>query len=792
MDLFERYTYKGCKMRYVKYIFYIIFISFLILELKPVIDELTKDNDFKTKNINILKNTKVSVSYLLYKDESITFAIPSGANILRILSNINIPIVNTDENIPFSYSLKYQLLDKEDNVVFANVYHHYTKIVRFLDQETKENINTRFYTNNDILPASTRMFFIPLEFTNDAYKLKVSINSLDKRAQSLVLRSYHQVENSPRKLFDMWRRLKEKTKESLAKGNVYPYTLLTADEKKYLLSKSWKPFGPLGVLGKDYNIKNLYTKLEIDELQEIEIDLRKKLPAFKRIVFDLPLGVNKIKTSLVDRNNSTIANVTINHYDINNTITRDTFIQTQKSINKSKGGKGRLEIYSDKDIYYDIVNEQQESLLPRKIFQKVNQINSNNSTVFMINHISNKSTPIKMAYRYFKEENRDAMLYVKIGSEKFQLQVDSSKSFHEGLINDNENNEVGVESIKYFDIPVGIKEISFKSSNPILLNVAVLVPTLPHTRNYNQNESIQRINWHTVNPIINIDEHVIYKTPLIKEKIVNEKYSHKELNLNKRSASRDIFIPKDINTSIKYYQYNSIYTKIKNNKKYNGEFSSSFGVGSVTSRIVYKKQNNKRTKISIYIDDILVTHKILENKKGSISLPHYTQGKHSLKVKTDSSTNLWIKGFFLKENPEMFLKRYIYNIQNEISYKIVKNSDDPLVISFKIYREKEIEKSMVNVTLHNIDKNRLKVSTKYTFKNKEYHIYKESEGKEFESFSLDQNLVESGSFYFTIGDDIPKGEYVLSFNTPDDESLYIYAFEGQDTYNKKVYMYKEN
>jgi hypothetical protein len=55
-----------------------------------------------------------------------------------------------------------------------------------------------------------------------------------------------------------WQRMSGADRRRLAAGNIYPPQLLSEAEKRNLLRWRWRPVGPRGVEGEDYEVKRLY------------------------------------------------------------------------------------------------------------------------------------------------------------------------------------------------------------------------------------------------------------------------------------------------------------------------------------------------------------------------------------------------------------------------------------------------------------------------------------------------------------------------------------------------------
>lgn len=69
---------------------------------------------------------RVSTLYLLTDESWTSFDLPGGVDMIRLVSNANVPS-ETEPGEPVAYAVNYQLLNRQGEVLAAHVYHHISK-----------------------------------------------------------------------------------------------------------------------------------------------------------------------------------------------------------------------------------------------------------------------------------------------------------------------------------------------------------------------------------------------------------------------------------------------------------------------------------------------------------------------------------------------------------------------------------------------------------------------------------------------------------------------------------------
>ena len=776
-------------MKYLRYIFYIVFIWFIIDGLTPLYYKLTKGAKEKGYDSKLLEDTKVSVSYLLDRDDTIMFSIPSGSNNIRVLSNINIKKQKVQKEEPFSYGIAYEILDGNENIIYKDVYYHYAKVIKYIEPISKQSIYTRFYIDSNLLPASTRKLYIDISKYKNAKKLRIYLEHIDKDALNISLRTYHKIHNPERKLVDMWKRLSIKTKENSARGNVYDQELLLWSEKKNLLSTTWKPFGPLGIRGKDYELNNIYTRKETDELEEIPFYTGIALSSPKRLVYDLKDDKSYYFKTFLDNNNS--ANVTITHFTDTNTI--DIFKYTQSNLDyKTKVfKKGRLQIEANQDIRVNLFDNEDQIVETSKVYKSSIVLLKDKIATYKINHIKGFETPVRISFRSLNTDTNSTLL-VQINNRKLNLNVDAKLSLYDGHTSKDLNQNITLEHTKYLLIQKGEDNIKLTATSDMLVNVSIAVPTIAQVKSIGDINFKDEPQWYTIKPVDDIEEIWTYKVDIPAIKTIDVKFSHKPLEIISSNFNNIILSKKDENSSIKFYQYGTVFNKVITNKTVNGIFKSANGIKRVKPYLIYKRKTVNQKDLSIYINGGLILNKDIYNQFGIIKLPYInTNKKINLLIKTDMKGDIYIGNFIKEYNNQFIIKRAVVNLKNDVVYKVFKKDKESLNLSFRVYSPKENKSLKVKISIDKIDKSNNKSYENITVKEKIYYIYPNDTREELDMLYKDKKLMKNDTLFYTLGDDLKSGNYKIKVELLEGNDAYIYGYEGVNNYLKDFYIFKE-
>jgi hypothetical protein len=212
-----------------------------------------------------------STSYILDEGLWLRFRIPPGQTSLNVCSNANVPVSYYGaKDFTVSYSLQYRLADARGNILREGTYSASAGFSIYLDEETGSLVPVHFYRALEVVPMGSRVSLINLEgFADSATELRLAIGAAEAPIADVTVRVYYNERPPPYKLRYLWQRMSLKKKERLARGNIYPLELLTEAEKRNIIENRWAALAPLGIEGRDYLERRLYTSEKREGSREV-------------------------------------------------------------------------------------------------------------------------------------------------------------------------------------------------------------------------------------------------------------------------------------------------------------------------------------------------------------------------------------------------------------------------------------------------------------------------------------------------------------------------------------------
>jgi hypothetical protein len=207
------------------------------------------------------ENARSCTSYVLPLDGWTSFRIPPGQQALKIVTNANVPAsLRRAKDFACAYSVRYQLIDVYDNVIRDQRYSLASGFLIYIDEITGSAVPAHFFRSVDLIPLSSRTLVVNLEGASEkAVRLNLRVSSADAPTADVIARAYYKERPPPYKLRYLWQRMSQARKERIARASVYTPDLLGEDEKRNLLENRWAALAPLGIEGRDYAERKLYT-----------------------------------------------------------------------------------------------------------------------------------------------------------------------------------------------------------------------------------------------------------------------------------------------------------------------------------------------------------------------------------------------------------------------------------------------------------------------------------------------------------------------------------------------------
>lgn len=197
-----------------------------------------------------------STAYRLSSSEWLEFGLPEHGPI-RILSNSAFERMNKSTA---RYALDYEVLDSVGKRILGGRYHHRTQITLLVDSDADDElapISKTSYARDRNPGSNAEGFWIDAPDIKLPGRLRLRIAEQAPAIVEIAARAYQRSELPPRKARSAWQRLSRRKREKLARGFAISSEWLEPFETTALARFSWRPLGPQGVEGKDYEERTL-------------------------------------------------------------------------------------------------------------------------------------------------------------------------------------------------------------------------------------------------------------------------------------------------------------------------------------------------------------------------------------------------------------------------------------------------------------------------------------------------------------------------------------------------------
>lgn len=259
--------------------------------LSPTMGEINRDDANRVGTI------------LLSRDDWSEFHISPTAQGIRIMTNAALrstempPKNQSDPREGWRYSIEFQLLDDDGELIQQRVYESRTRLRQLVDADENELIDPLVFGKTGQIATQTRFVQIPI-LPSGRHPSIIRIRAVDSDPQisEVVARVRTKHERPHYANPATWRQISLTSRRKLAKFCVFDQKFLTPTERASLLRWHWLQAPTLNAV----TLRHLYFIGEIDDQEAIE-DIPSgsdTITASRKITLPMPELVGKLRLSL--------------------------------------------------------------------------------------------------------------------------------------------------------------------------------------------------------------------------------------------------------------------------------------------------------------------------------------------------------------------------------------------------------------------------------------------------------------------------------------------------------------
>ena len=778
-------------------------LIFLLILVAIGVYQLSRNNEFLALMAGLrhgqidqarIEASRTSLGYQLKEENWIEFPLAQNVDRLKLITQATIPREMDAEGALFTYGLEYQIIGSAGKtLLYQNRYHHTTRVSRFIDTNGGAPYSASMYLDPHLIPADGRVLTLNSRtWSNGEQATSIRIRMVDAQPgiTDALLRMYQREQRTePEDLAD-WQRLSIYKRERLARGNLYPHSFLSDEEKRNLLSNRWRPLGPIGIAGVDYEVRRLYTLKEVSDTlwewqeQEIIADISaEKVMSFStgtecgrlRLSFTRLPGISYPKDDIITLNwyGSSIGERDHKLLEMND---------DRRTLTTVGFTPGLLELRSANP--YMVALEQQHgeqwvSWEPERTYAVTHLFDENNPIEFKLAHHETRSTPIRVTLRAPMEEtdNEDiSIAYQLLGTTSLSdnIQLLAAASFYDRIIKRGEQIDVSEPAIRYLEVPAEFHTIRFSSPRQTLVSVATRSPRLSHltrvpvdVNNYTKTDPDRLSAWFSIRPGNYQERHKNQLTRLVFTQqrppvddpdLAQGNYLYESLRPSKNWAGRHLLLPPAPDPPVRAPNPRSVYHLLTAGRS-TEQVQSKELLHYINPTLVYINRHESEASLSISVNDKPYFSTPLFGPSGRLHLPPLETGTHRLNITITGDVTL-LMNHLKRSEPGHLLRFATHLVQQRLIFDYVKKTSERDRLSFLFFSSSTSEPSTIRVRLEGVQRSRELITTdQFTLTNRHYEISPTDTAPVEVLNDNDSRLGEGQRFLFPIGADIPSGRY---------------------------------
>lgn len=791
-------------------------LLFLLILVTIAGYHLTRSNEFQAMlqrlsheqvNQARIAASRTSLGYVLREEQWIEFPLPQNIDRLKLVTQATIPAALAGEGATFTYGLEYQILGDNDAPLYSNIYHHTTRVSRFIDEGSEEPYTASMYLDPELIPADGRVLVLNSRSwagATEAKSIRIRLFEPQQGLSNALLRMYQLLHSTKPEDLTAWQRLSIYKRERLARGNVYPHGFLSDQEKSILLSNRWAPLGPVGIAGVDYDVRRLYTLKEVSDTPWVwqEQEVVPDIAADRIMTFSTADAGGRLRLSFTrlpgfeyQENEA----VEMNWYgsSIDERDHKLLAMSTEpKTVTTVGFTPGLLELRAQSPYLVDFEQQDGEEWIhwrPLRLYAATHLCTSEDPLEFKIAHHKTATTPLRVTLRVpldVSDIDDFTVSYELTGPTTITntLTVSTTPSLFDRITSRGEETKVSEPSVFYLQVPDSFTAIRFTSPRPILVSIATRSPKLEHlTRvpvdvsSYSRADPERLSAWFSIRPVDYQQRYKTQKTRLVfiqqrppvdDPNLLLGNYLYESLRPSSDWSGRHLLLPPDPKTPLRAPNPQSVYHQLLPGKA-TVQLHSSDLLQILNPSLIYINKNKAPAALSMSVDGEHYFSAKLYGSTGKVPLPPLAIGSHRLKISVDADVRL-LMNYLKREKPGHMLRFATHLPAHQVRFDYTKTVEDRDRLSFLYFSSSTTEPSTIQVTLEDAHgSEHFAVNDQYTLTNRHFEISPTETAPVNIINSDDTRLGEGQRFLFPIGADIPPGSYNIVVNLENGPGGYL-------------------
>jgi hypothetical protein len=761
-----------------------------------------------------VENARSCTSYVLSVNRWTSFRIPPGQQALKLVTNANVPSrQRATKDFTCAYSVRYQLIDAYDNVIRDQRYNFSSGFLIYIDDIVGSAVSAQFYRSVDLVPLSSRTLFVNLEgITDKAVRLNLRVSSADAPVTDVIARLYYNERPPPFKLRYLWQRMSKAKKERLARANVYTADLLGDDEKRNLLENRWAAMAPLGIEGRDYSERKLYTRNREDADRQSPTILPKGLYVDEELVGVIPIpeggGCIRVELERVDegRRGSSPGTAFLTWFGEDPGDRVDSGVELEGPIttcSRDYGG-GYLEVHSREPLVaraFVASHPTDLDITPDPGCVPYYLLRGSEGLDFTVSSYQTDATAIRIDIRRIWPETPPA------GRSRMRLSyqlldaageaLDGGYLFHEegpssydvavGSLGDWKVSDV---TRHYFWFPPRAATLRFRSDEETLLVTVYTRPDLlPRSVRvpedylaFEKGDDGLR-NWFLIRPkdyadclrngaeaLLKIQE----RPPVYSPDLISEDFHSEVLEPLGGGTGRKVLTPARDPGDFKLEFSPARYRRLPGDEPENAFVWGRPGESMVSPRLICLKSTDDLAAVSVFTDGKLYFHGSVASRSTEIELPPLRPGLYRIASTLSEPGDLYMNAL-IEPSDSLFIERIVHELgPSGILYSMTKETDRKETLVLRLYTPARLAgRVRIRAHLAHCERKRGVPLDSWTFWTSVYDV-RPPDGRTYPILASNGDVLGGGQMFFlSLGSDLKPGPYEVALVVEDGPACFI-------------------
>lgn len=753
-----------------------------------------------------------AVVYALGTESWTRFPFSNPPSLVRILANADVVATAVREaDATIRYAIEYQILDATGTVLRQDIIHLGTRLLSYLDPTTLELEPAARYGNHDALPTASDLVTLDIGDLDLAAELRARFVSdktsddVDAEVVGAVLRIYERRPIRESRVLTAWERLSVEDRAMLARSSVFETSLLTSNEKGWLIRNDWLPIGPSGVGGVDYNTRMLITQGDGFEAANAPGQSGNRglyLDAKRRVTLLLPEGGGHVRFTVEALAGSLVGGLSVVSYQplSADEVRRAYPLTGEVAQFEDQFDGGMLEISAETPMrlraFLLAENDQTRELTDELNRVRAYALKPSQPLRYLVTTLDAEATPLRIVLRCAcsavpgTQSGPVDVHYVISGRDQSiiregQISVATDPSPYDRL-SESPALPLSVPTEIIFNLPKGAASVSLFSDASVFaygftrpLGVSGLV-MIPEDRFASEDADDSRRTWFYLRPedweAMILDRRAPFleapaPPPELDPEILAGRYDWEQFLPKGDWLGREMLIPADTATLPRPEALASSYVSIPLGKEQRLNFATRLGSIKVEMNLVYRKLEAKPVTITVRIDGKEVVSETAMGTVGSFALPPMDAGFHRVVVDGPAGITAFLNN--VEGHPASLTRRLGIRLPvGETVFEIEKQTDGEELMVARVFPSANKDRQTLRFILEDPIRPIGPVSD-WTQAEREYSIRAGTGAKDVAVLGTDQLVGPERRFVVPLGADLPAGRYTLRVVLEGGRELYL-------------------